>query len=69
MQTLTFLTTISLSLLSGLLCTCRFDYGSKFWIIKWKLFTCSCASPKCRYSKDTIAATIEEYNRYQEDDE
>jgi len=47
----------------------RFDYGSKFWIIKSKLFTCSCASSNCRYSKDTIAATIDEYNRLLEDDD
>jgi euchromatic histone-lysine N-methyltransferase len=46
-----------------------FDYGSKFWIIKWKQFTCACSSSTCRYSKDTIAATIDEYTRRQQQDD
>ncbi|KAK2158513.1 hypothetical protein LSH36_168g03024 [Paralvinella palmiformis] len=46
-----------------------FDYGEKFWIIKWKQFTCTCGSVKCRYSKDTIHKTLEDYNRRQGDDE
>ncbi|KAH3823923.1 hypothetical protein DPMN_125748 [Dreissena polymorpha] len=40
---------------------CRFDYGEKFWIIKWKQFTCTCGSTKCRYSKETIQQTLAEY--------
>ncbi|KAH3796459.1 hypothetical protein DPMN_150027 [Dreissena polymorpha] len=38
-----------------------FDYGEKFWIIKWKQFTCTCGSTKCRYSKETIQQTLAEY--------
>jgi euchromatic histone-lysine N-methyltransferase len=40
-----------------------FDYGEKFWIIKYKSFTCSCQSPKCKYSQLTIHRTVEEYRR------
>jgi len=40
-----------------------FDYGDKFWIIKYKTFTCSCLSPKCKYSHLTIHRTVEEYRR------
>ena len=46
----------------------RFDYGEKFWIIKWKQFTCTCGSVKCRYSKDTIHKTLEEYRARHEDE-
>ena len=46
-----------------------FDYGEKFWIIKWKQFTCECGSPKCKYSKDTIQSTIADYNRRQQEEE
>ncbi|XP_053380892.1 uncharacterized protein LOC123550294 isoform X2 [Mercenaria mercenaria] len=45
-----------------------FDYGEKFWIIKWKQFTCTCGSPKCRYSSDTIQKTLEEYRQRHEID-
>jgi len=45
-----------------------FDYGEKFWMIKWKHFTCACGSPKCKYSKETIMQTIAEYNRRQEEE-
>ncbi|KAK6195050.1 hypothetical protein SNE40_000564 [Patella caerulea] len=38
-----------------------FDYGEKFWIIKWKQFTCTCESVKCKYSKDTIQKTLTDY--------
>ncbi|XP_076311848.1 LOW QUALITY PROTEIN: histone-lysine N-methyltransferase EHMT2-like [Tachypleus tridentatus] len=38
-----------------------FDYGEKFWVIKYKNFTCGCGSPKCRYSKETIHTTLENY--------
>ena len=48
---------------------CRFDYGEKFWIIKYKHFTCTCGSPKCRYSKDTIQKTLEEYYLRHDDEE
>lgn len=40
-----------------------FDYGDKFWIIKYKTFTCSCLSPKCKYSHLTIHRTVEEYRK------
>ncbi|XP_076347542.1 histone-lysine N-methyltransferase EHMT1-like isoform X2 [Tachypleus tridentatus] len=40
-----------------------FDYGEKFWVIKYKNFTCGCGSPKCRYSKETIHTTLENYYR------
>ncbi|XP_052720602.1 uncharacterized protein LOC128192160 isoform X2 [Crassostrea angulata] len=46
-----------------------FDYGEKFWIIKWKQFTCACNSPKCKYSKDTIQKTLQEYRQRHEEDE
>ncbi|ESO01305.1 hypothetical protein HELRODRAFT_82032, partial [Helobdella robusta] len=39
-----------------------FDYGYKFWSIKWKQFTCTCGSRNCKYSTDTILQTIEEYS-------
>jgi hypothetical protein len=48
---------------------CRFDYGDKFWIIKWKQFTCECGSAKCRYNQDTIHKTIEEFNARNVDDD
>lgn len=47
----------------------RFDYGEKFWIIKWKQFTCACQSPKCKYSSETIHKTLQEYRlRHDEED-
>lgn len=46
-----------------------FDYGEKFWIIKWKQFTCACGSPKCKYSTETIKRTLEEYRLRHEDEE
>ncbi len=48
---------------------CSFDYGEKFWIIKWKSFTCTCGSPKCKYSSETILHTIAEYNKRQIEEE
>ncbi|XP_046344023.1 histone-lysine N-methyltransferase EHMT2-like isoform X4 [Haliotis rufescens] len=46
-----------------------FDYGEKFWIIKWKQFTCACQSPKCKYSSETIHKTLQEYRlRHDEED-
>ncbi|KAL8562887.1 hypothetical protein ACOMHN_004579 [Nucella lapillus] len=46
-----------------------FDYGEKFWIIKWKQFTCACGSPKCKYSTETIKRTLEEYRLRHEDED
>ncbi|WAR31657.1 EHMT1-like protein [Mya arenaria] len=46
-----------------------FDYGEKFWIIKWKQFTCTCGSEKCRYSNDTIQKTLTEYRQKHELDD
>ncbi|XP_045581767.2 uncharacterized protein G9a isoform X3 [Procambarus clarkii] len=40
-----------------------FDYGEKFWIIKYKHFTCTCTSEKCKYSCTTIHTTLENYNK------
>ncbi|XP_063874460.1 histone-lysine N-methyltransferase EHMT1-like isoform X2 [Scylla paramamosain] len=40
-----------------------FDYGEKFWMIKYKQFTCTCSSEKCKYSSETIQTTLENYNR------
>ncbi|EEZ97316.2 histone-lysine N-methyltransferase EHMT2 [Tribolium castaneum] len=31
-----------------------FDYGEKFWLAKYKLFSCLCGSLECKYSEDTI---------------
>lgn len=36
----------------------RFDYGEKFWVIKYKWFTCECNSYLCRYSKEKINFTL-----------
>ncbi|XP_013071536.2 uncharacterized protein LOC106058626 isoform X1 [Biomphalaria glabrata] len=38
-----------------------FDYGEKFWMIKWKHFTCACNSQKCKYSSETIKKTLADY--------
>lgn len=40
-----------------------FDYGEKFWMIKYKYFKCLCKSDKCRYSAETIDQTIAESNQ------
>ena len=40
-----------------------FDYGDKFWIIKYKSFTCACRSSICKYSLLTIHRTVEVYHR------
>ncbi|XP_033732382.1 uncharacterized protein LOC117321879 isoform X2 [Pecten maximus] len=45
-----------------------FDYGEKFWMIKWKQFTCACGSPKCKYSSETIQKTLEDYRLRHEDE-
>lgn len=41
----------------------RFDYGEKFWIIKYKSFTCTCGAENCRYSETTIRQTLDAYNK------
>lgn len=41
----------------------RFDYGEKFWLIKYKYFKCMCKSDKCKYSIETIERTVNEYNQ------
>lgn len=48
-------------------CICRFDYGDKFWIIKYKHFTCTCGSSKCKYSTETIEQTVSHYYKLQSD--
>ncbi|XP_034247421.1 histone-lysine N-methyltransferase EHMT2 isoform X2 [Thrips palmi] len=45
-----------------------FDYGDKFWIIKYKSFTCTCGAPNCKYSEISIKQTLAEYNRKQEEE-
>ena len=40
-----------------------FDYGEKFWLIKYKYFKCMCKSDKCKYSIETIERTVNEYNQ------
>ncbi|KAK3928595.1 Histone-lysine N-methyltransferase EHMT2 [Frankliniella fusca] len=45
-----------------------FDYGDKFWIIKYKSFTCTCGAPACKYSVNTIKQTLAEYNKKQEEE-
>lgn len=44
----------------------RFDYGEKFWVFKYKLFTCHCGTTSCRFSDKTIAKTLDEYNQRKE---
>ncbi|RWS16657.1 histone-lysine N-methyltransferase EHMT2-like protein [Dinothrombium tinctorium] len=38
-----------------------FDYGEKFWVIKYRWFTCDCGFSECKYSKETIGLTLENY--------
>ncbi|XP_076275512.1 histone-lysine N-methyltransferase G9a isoform X2 [Rhynchophorus ferrugineus] len=38
-----------------------FDYGDKFWLVKYKSFTCDCGSSHCRYSKQSIGEILEKY--------
>ncbi|KAF5275890.1 hypothetical protein FQR65_LT04129 [Abscondita terminalis] len=40
-----------------------FDYGERFWIIKYKSFTCTCGTTNCKYSARTIEATVQHYNK------
>lgn len=46
-----------------------FDYGEKFWMIKYKMFTCECGSDKCKYSKDRIQETLINYNKRLKEDQ
>lgn len=41
---------------------CRFDYGEKFWVIKYKSFLCGCGSPKCKYNAENIQSALEAYH-------
>lgn len=41
----------------------RFDYGEKFWIVKYRTFRCHCGEATCRYSDDTIQQTLDQYNQ------
>lgn len=56
---LTLIRTKSVKLLSVF----SFDYGERFWIVKYKSFTCDCGSLNCKYSEETIVTTIENYNK------
>ncbi|CAK9299740.1 unnamed protein product [Gordionus sp. m RMFG-2023] len=40
-----------------------FDYGEKFWVIKYKNFTCKCDTPACKYSDAKIFDTLAEYHK------
>ncbi|RWS26315.1 histone-lysine N-methyltransferase EHMT2-like protein [Leptotrombidium deliense] len=40
-----------------------FDYGEKFWVIKYRWFTCDCGAEECKFSKVTINHTLENYYR------
>ena len=37
-----------------------FDYGEKFWLVKYKQFLCDCGCKSCKYNKDTIQQTLEQ---------
>ncbi|KAL0276237.1 UNVERIFIED_CONTAM: hypothetical protein PYX00_003845 [Menopon gallinae] len=40
-----------------------YNYGEKFWVIKWKSFTCTCGAETCMYSEKTIKTTLENYSK------
>uniref|UniRef100_T1IV75 Uncharacterized protein n=1 Tax=Strigamia maritima TaxID=126957 RepID=T1IV75_STRMM len=40
-----------------------FDYGEKFWIIKYKTFTCMCHSDMCKYSSHRIQELLIKYSK------
>uniref|UniRef100_T1IV76 Histone-lysine N-methyltransferase n=1 Tax=Strigamia maritima TaxID=126957 RepID=T1IV76_STRMM len=40
-----------------------FDYGEKFWIIKYKTFTCMCHSDMCKYSSHRIQELLIKYQQ------
>ncbi|CAG2173811.1 unnamed protein product, partial [Oppiella nova] len=46
-----------------------FDYGEKFWVIKYKTFTCSCGAHDCKYNKESIHTTIENYYKRLRDEQ
>ncbi|XP_050308293.1 histone-lysine N-methyltransferase EHMT1-like isoform X2 [Anthonomus grandis grandis] len=39
-----------------------FDYGEKFWLVKYKSFTCDCRASTCKYSKEAIGKILEKYH-------
>ncbi|GBM34563.1 Histone-lysine N-methyltransferase EHMT1 [Araneus ventricosus] len=38
-----------------------FDYGTEFWVAKSQYVLCTCNSSLCKYSKDSIDATLQAY--------
>ncbi|XP_074654553.1 uncharacterized protein LOC141908408 [Tubulanus polymorphus] len=46
-----------------------FDYGVKFWVIKWKQFLCACGTAKCKYSSDRIQQTLDDYHKRMQEEE
>uniref|UniRef100_T1JED5 Histone-lysine N-methyltransferase n=1 Tax=Strigamia maritima TaxID=126957 RepID=T1JED5_STRMM len=44
-----------------------FDYGEKFWIIKYKTFTCMCNTDGCKYSSHRIQELLAKYQQRQQD--
>ncbi|CAH1999344.1 unnamed protein product [Acanthoscelides obtectus] len=46
-----------------------FDYGHKFWLVKYKSFTCQCGVKECKYSDETIGEALLNYRRFMGDDE
>ncbi|CAL1268358.1 unnamed protein product [Larinioides sclopetarius] len=38
-----------------------FDYGTEFWVAKSESVLCTCNSSLCKYSKDSIDATLQAY--------
>lgn len=46
-----------------------FDYGEKFWIVKYKSFTCECGSVACKYSVESIIETLENHSKRVHEDE
>lgn len=59
------------------MCTCTkvsttydsFDYGEKFWVIKYRVFTCECGSRVCRFSKEAIQRTLDMYAKKLKDEQ
>ncbi|XP_072397895.1 histone-lysine N-methyltransferase EHMT2 [Diabrotica undecimpunctata] len=45
-----------------------FDYGRKFWIAKYKSFSCQCGSDHCRYSNEAIKRLIDEEVNLKDED-
>ncbi|VEN36415.1 unnamed protein product [Callosobruchus maculatus] len=46
-----------------------FDYGHKFWLVKYKSFTCQCGVDECKYSDETIGQALINYRRLMGEDE